>query len=146
MPKDLFEWERNLISRINLFIISKKSLLLSKKNHKPPMKWEGGGKWKRQVEETEEKKRENEIQRSEIKERRKGGRERRRIAKRRKRKEKKEGRKEGRVGVKETKRKSECKKGSQRVGQFSLKISRRRGASWKRELERQREKEILDER
>ena len=97
-------------------------------------------------EETEEKKRENEIQRSEIKERRKGGRERRRIAKRRKRKEKKEGRKEGRVGVKETKRKSGCKKGSQRVGQFSLKISRRRGASWKRELERQREKEILDER
>lgn len=50
------------------------------------------------------------------------------------------------MGVKETKRKSECKKGSQRVGQFSLKISRRRGASWKRELERQREKEILDER
>ena len=85
------------------------------------------------------------------KERNKGtkkGRERKKvgIAKRRKRKEKKEGRKEGRVGVKETKRKSECKKGSQRVGQFSLKISRRRGASWKRELERQREKEILDER
>lgn len=50
------------------------------------------------------------------------------------------------MGVKETKRKSGCKKGSQRVGQFSLKISRRRGASWKRELERQREKEILDER
>lgn len=88
----------------------------------------GKGRWKKR------KKRENEIQRSEIKERRKGGGERKvRIAKRRKRKE---GRKEGRVGVKETKRKNGCKKGSQRVGQFSLKISRRRGVSWKRELER----------
>lgn len=63
----------------------------------------------------------------------KGGGRKVRIAKRRKRKE---GRKEGRVGVKETKRKNGCKKGSQRVGQFSLKISRRRGVSWKRELER----------
>lgn len=51
-------------------------------------------------------------------------------------KEEREEKKEGRVGVKETKRKSGCKKGSQRVGQFSLKISRRRGVSWKRELER----------
>lgn len=83
------------------------------------------------------------------KERNKGtkkGRERKKKNREEEEKKREEGRKEGRVGVKETKRKSGCKKGSQRVGQFSLKISRRRGASWKRELERQREKEILDER
>lgn len=117
--------------------------MLSKKNHKPPMKWGGGGGERAEGEGAREgkngKSRWKKRKRGErnTKEKRnkgrKGGRLESRIGggKEKRRKERK-----GRVGVKETKRKSGCKKGSQRVGQFSLKISRRRGVSWKRELER----------